>query len=500
MNSSLNNRTYYRITMKTTVCRLYFALLTIVLLSTTQVVKANSVAKKMDNFVSSFHQLKQFNGNVLVAKQGDILFEKSYGHANFEWDIKNTAQTKFRIGSITKQFTALLILQLVQQGKIQLDAPLSTYLPNYRKDIGNKITIRQILNHTSGLDNYTLAKDFRTRISRNPYTVDEFIELMCSEDLLFEPGTQFRYSNSGYFILGAVIEVITQKRYQDVLQQRILTPLNMHDTGYDSHTKIIPQRASGYSNNLDGYKNADYLDMSIPYAAGSMYSTARDLVKWDQALYTNTLLNEKLKSQMYTVSEQRNYALGWEVNQLESNKYGKPLTQIQHGGGIDGFNAFISRIIEDQLLVVILNNTGGAPLTPMSRGLTDIFYNKPYKAATENVDSQLYNALQTGGIAKLKSKYNQLDVQKIALRERSINYFGYELMAMKELEAAITIFELNAAKYPDSANTHDSLGEAYMAAKKYSLALQSYQQALELDPNSESAQQAIIQLRTIKKT
>ncbi|MGS0535411.1 serine hydrolase [Pseudoalteromonas sp. SaAl2] len=456
---------------------------------------AANKATEIDSFIQGFHELKQFNGNVLVAKQGEVIFEKSYGYANFEWDIKNTSQTKFRIGSITKQFTALLILQLVQQNKIQLDAPLSTYLPNYRKDIGNKITIRQILNHTSGLSNYTHVKAFRDDYSRNPYSVDEFITLLCSDDLLFEPGTQFRYSNSGYFILGAVIEKITQQRYQDVLQENIFTPLNMHNTGYDSHEKLITQRASGYNNNLNGYTNAEYLDMSIPYAAGSLYSTARDLVKWDQALYTNKLINEELKKQMYTVTQQRNYAFGWEVNQLNTDKYGKPLTQVQHGGGIDGFNAFISRILEDQLLIVILNNTGGAPLTPMTQGLTNIFYGKPYDDATENVDSQLYHALQSGGITALKDKYKQLDRNNVPLRERSINYFGYELIAMKKLDAAIAIFKLNAIKYPNSANTHDSLGEAYITANNPELALKSYQRALELNPDSESAKQAIIKLQ-----
>ncbi|MGS0497065.1 serine hydrolase [Pseudoalteromonas mariniglutinosa] len=459
------------------------------------IVRAVDYTKEMDTFIEQFHDFKQFNGNVLVAKRGEVIFEKSYGYANFEWNIKNTADTKFRIGSITKQFTAMLILQLAQQNKLQLDAPLATYLPDYRKDIANKITIRQILNHTSGLSNYTRAKTFKSDYSRNPYSVDEFIKLLCSDDLLFEPGTQFSYSNSGYFILGAVIEKVTQRRYQDVLQENIFKPLNMHDTGYDSHAKIINQRASGYNNNLDGYTNADYLDMSIPYAAGSLYSTARDLVKWDQALYADKLINKELKKQMYTVSKQRNYALGWEVNQLGADKYGKPLTQVQHGGGIEGFNAFISRIIEDQLLVVILNNTGGAPMTPMTKGLTNIFYNKPYELATENVDSQLYHALQSGGIAQLKSKYNQLDEQKIPLRERSINYFGYELIAMEKLDAAITIFKLNAAKYPNSANTHDSLGEAYLAANQPELALKSYQRALELNPDSESAKQAIKKLQ-----
>ncbi|MEM5551502.1 serine hydrolase [Pseudoalteromonas neustonica] len=455
---------------------------------------ANNQQQKMDSFIQKYHDLKQFNGNILVAKQGKVIFEKSYGYANFEWDIKHTPNTKFRIGSITKQFTAMLTLQLVQDGKVELDKPIATYLPDYRPDTAQQITVRQLLNHTSGLTNYTQANNFRQNYSRNPYSVDEFIKLLCSDDLLFEPGSKFRYSNSGYFLLGAIIEKASGKTYQQLLQTNILTPLGMSDSGYDSSSNIIKYRASGYNNNLDGYTNTAYLDMSIPYAAGSMYSTARDLVKWDQALYTNKLLNNELKSQMYTTSTQRNYALGWEVNQLKTQKYGKPLTQIQHGGGINGFNAFISRIAEEQLLVVILNNTGGAPLTPMTEGLLNIYYDKPYKIATENVDSQLYNALLAGGVAGLKSKYSELKEQNNPLRERTINYFGYELMTMKKLDAAIAIFELNAAQYPDSANTHDSLGEAYLTANKPTLALRSYQTALALNPESESAKKAIKQL------
>ena len=452
-------------------------------------------AQQMADFIQEFHNYKQFNGNVLVAKEGKILFEKSYGYANFEWDIRHSKNSKFRIGSITKQFTAMLILQLAQQGKLKLDEPLATYLPDYRQDSAKKITIRQILNHTSGLGNYTQTKDFGEKYSRNPYSVDQFIRLLCSDDLLFEPGTQFRYSNSGYFILGAVIEKITGKRYQDVLQENILTPLKMANTGYDSHSKIIKYRASGYANNLAGYSNTDYLDMSIPYAAGAMYSTARDLLKWDQALYSNQLLTAEYKKQMYQVSNQRDYALGWEVKKLDKDQYGKALTQIQHGGGINGFNAFISRVIEDKLLIVILNNTGGAPLTPMTNGLLNIYYEKPYEAATEHADSILYKALKDGGIAALKEKYAELVTHHKTPRERTINYFGYELMQMNKLNAAVAVFELNSQHYPDSANTHDSLGEAYLAVGEKQKALISYKRALELDPESESAKNAIKQLQ-----
>ena len=162
---------------------------------------SQNMQAEMADFISGFHNFKQFNGNVLVAKDGKVLFEQSFGYANFEWEIKHSNKSKFRIGSITKQFTAMLILQLAQDGKLKLDDHLATYLPDYRQDIATKITLRQILNHTSGLGNYTQAKSFRDEYSRNPYSVDEFIRLLCSDDLVFEPGTEFRYSNSGYFIL-----------------------------------------------------------------------------------------------------------------------------------------------------------------------------------------------------------------------------------------------------------------------------------------------------------
>jgi len=465
------------------------------LLAISSLAHSQNMQTEMADFIQGFHEYKQFNGNVLVAKDGKVLFEKSFGYANFEWDIKHSDKSKFRIGSITKQFTAMLILQLAQNNKLKLDDHLATYLPEYRQDIANKITLRQILNHTSGLGNYTQAKSFRDEYSRNPYSVDEFIRLLCSDDLVFEPGTEFRYSNSGYFILGAVIEMVTGQKYKEVLQQNILDPLKMEDTGYDSHNKIIKFRASGYDNGLAGYSNTDYLDMSIPYAAGSMYSTARDLLKWDQALYSDKLLNDAYKKQMYQVSGQRNYALGWEVTKLDKNIYGKPLTRIQHGGGINGFNAFISRIIEDKLLIVILNNTGGAPLTPMTNGLLAIYYDKPYEKATEHVDSKLYKAFKSEGIKGLKKTYKQMVNNGNTPRERSLNYLGYELMQMKELDAAITVFELNNQSYPESANTYDSLGEAYLAVGDKQKALASYKNALNLNPDSESAKQAVEKLQ-----
>ena len=253
---------------------------------------ANEKSVEIDKFIQGWHDIREFNGNVLVSKNGKVILEKSYGYANFEWDIKNTPETKFRIASVTKQFTAMLIMQMVQEGKISLDAPITKYLPNYRKDTGDKVTIHQLLNHTSGIPDYLRLAKFRKIDTKNPYSLDEFVQYLCSDDLDFDPGTQWRYSNSGYMILGNVIAKVSGKTYWQVLDDKILGPLEMKNTGYDSTTPLLKNRASGYGKTLENYVNADYYDMSIPYASGSMYSTTKDLMLWDAALYTEKLLKK----------------------------------------------------------------------------------------------------------------------------------------------------------------------------------------------------------------
>jgi CubicO group peptidase (beta-lactamase class C family) len=170
---------------------------------------AQSKANRIDNLVSLYHKYGQFNGSVLVADNGKVLYQKGFGLANMEWTIPNSPDTKFRLGSITKQFTATLILQLVEQGKIKLDGKLTDYLPDYRKDTGDKVTIHNLLSHTSGIPSYTSLPGFFQNVSRNPFTVDDFIKKYASGELEFEPGTKFVYDNSGYFLLGAIVEKVT---------------------------------------------------------------------------------------------------------------------------------------------------------------------------------------------------------------------------------------------------------------------------------------------------
>src|SRR5258708_11176410 len=303
-----------------------------------------------------------FSGAVLVARDSRILYQHAFGYANLEWKIPNDLQTKFEIGSMTKQFTALLVLQLVNQGKIKLDGHLSDYLPYYRRDTGNRIIISQLLSHTSGVPNFILAPGFmESPASRTKYSVKDFAQNYCSGNLEFEPGTKFNYSNSGYFLLGAVLEQVSGSSYEQLLKDRIFAPLGMNDSGYTHGETIIPHRAAGYERSGKGLQNARFYDMSIPFAAGALYSTVGDLLLWDQALYGERLLPANLRDLLFKPNLE-NYGFGWAilVPKLGSPYAGERV--LMHGGAIFGFQSVIQRIPKYRELIVLLDNTDSPKL------------------------------------------------------------------------------------------------------------------------------------------
>ena len=350
---------------------------------------AQDKAAQIDELMKIYTSYHQFNGAVLVAENGKVIFKKGYGMANMEWNIPVEPDTKFRLGSITKQFTSMLVMQLVQEGKIKLEGKLTDYLPDYRKDTGDRITIHQLLNHTSGIPSYTGLPNFFQDISRNPYTVSDFVKKFASGDLEFEPGTKWNYNNSGYFLLGAIIEHVTGKPYEQVLKERIFDPVGMKNTGYDHYDMILAKRAAGYEKRPGGYINAPYLDMSLPYAAGSLYSTVEDLYLWDQALYTEKLLSSQLK-ELWLKPGLSNYAFGWIVRKAPLGAQGEPITVIEHGGGINGFNTIITRLPESRNLIVLLNNTGGTKLGEMSQKIAGILFGKPYTAPKRDISRDAF--------------------------------------------------------------------------------------------------------------
>ncbi len=451
-------------------------------------------ASKIDEFMKLFHEYGQFNGSVLVSEGGKVILKKGYGLANMEWNIPNKPDTKFRIGSITKQFTAMLILQLVEKKKIDLEGKLSDYLPYYRKDIGEKVSIHHLLTHTSGIPSYTGLPNFFDEVSRNAYSVKEVVETYCSGDLEFDPGSKYVYNNSGYFLLGAIIEEVTGQNYEDVLKANILDPVGMVNTGYDHHDTLIPNRAAGYEKRAGEYINAAYLDMSLPYAAGALYSTVEDLYLWDQALYTDKLLSAEMKALMFkphVPAGGAHYAYGWIVTQKSFPKSKEKVMRIAHGGGINGFSTVIDRLVEDRHLVVLFNNTGGTALGAMSEGIINILYDKPYGLPKRSIADVIGRTIREKGIKAAIAEYRDLKTNSpkdYIFQPRELNTVGYMvLQGLKDPKGAIEIFQLNIEMYPKYANGYDSLAEAYMENGEMEKAIKFYAKSLELDPKNTNA-------------
>jgi len=319
----------------------------------------------------------EFNGSVLIARRGRIIYERGLGLANREWNIPNDVNTKFEIGSMTKQFTALLVLQFVNEDRIRLEGRLSDYLPYYRKDTRSRVTISELLSHTSGVPSFTDLPGFLDGpASRVHHAVREFVQEFCSGDLRFEPGTRFEYSNSGYFLLGAVLEQISGVSYEQLLHDRIFQPLGMKDSGYTQFETVIAHRATGYKHSPSGLQNARYYDMSVPFAAGALYSTVEDLNRWDQALYGERLLPARLRDLLFKPNLE-NYGYGWVILVPVAGSPYAGESIPMHGGAIFGFQSVIQRIIQHRELIVLLDNNDDAKLLDVAREIRRALASNP---------------------------------------------------------------------------------------------------------------------------
>ncbi|KRD11813.1 serine hydrolase [Flavobacterium sp. Root901] len=463
---------------------------------------AQDKAKKIEDLLAKYNEYGQFNGSALVAENGKIIYKKGFGLANMEWNIPNQTDTKFRLGSISKQFTALLIVKLAEEGKIKLNVPITTYLPDYPKETGDQITIHNLLTHTSGIPNYTNAPNFLKEKSRNPYTPEEFIKTFNKLPLDFKPGEKFNYSNSGYFLLGYIIEKISGKTYEQYLQEVILTPLKMRNTGYDHFEVILKNRAAGYEREGKKITNAPFLDMSIPYAAGSLYSTVEDLYLWDQALYTNKLLSEKSMESLfkpYIKAWDSSYGYGWFIREADNGDKGK-LTIIEHGGGINGFNTNIARVPADKNLIVLLNNTGGTVLGEMTAAIGAILYNQPYNQPKKSLALELLDVFSEKGTAAGLETYKKLkNDPTFGIKEDDMNRVGYQLLQTGKKKEAIEVFKINVETFPKSGNVYDSLGEAYLADGDKKQAILNYSKSVELDPSNAGGKKVLDELLSKNK-
>ncbi len=334
----------------------------ILLSSASSCIADQELKEKVDAYLRPLMDEDLISGSVLIARGGQILVAQGYGPANREYDIPNTPDTRFRLGSISKQFTAAAVMLLVERGLLSVDDPISRFYPDYPG--GDVITLQHLLTHTSGIPNFTTA-DTGLGIYLYPHKIDDVIDTFKDMPLQFKPGEKWAYTNSGYVLLAGVVEKATGIPFTDFLQDNIFSPLGMTGTGQDSYTSIIKNRADGYVSFGFDVNRVDYRDIPTMTGAGSLYSTPMDLYLWDQALYTDKLLSKASRDKMFTPVTS-NYGYGWFIEDRGGHK------AISHRGEISGFIGSIDRYPDDSVVVIALFNFESTFARAAIRGLNDI--------------------------------------------------------------------------------------------------------------------------------
>lgn len=346
------------------------------------IIPAAEIVSKTDEYMKAAVGVDGFSGTILIARNGQPIVNKGYGMANIELNVPNAPKMIFRLGSITKQFTSMAVMMLKEKGKLGVDDPICKYFTDCPA-AWKPITIRNLLTHTSGIPNYTSFPDF-AKTTIQPITQSEIYALLKDKPLEFAPGEKYAYSNSGYYLLGTIIEKASGVSYSEFLQTNIFTPLGMKNSGYDSTSQIIMNRAAGYARQKGEIVNADYMDMSVPYAAGALYSTTGDLLIWDRSLYTDKLVSRKSMDEIFTPFKgETGYAFGWNIGKRFERR------TIGHGGGIYGFATQITRFPSDNVTVIVLCNIQSAAAGKVASDLAAIVYGGAYEIALERKEVQL---------------------------------------------------------------------------------------------------------------
>lgn len=346
------------------------ALISILIMSSSLHSKTGkNIEEKLDQYINAYVKTNKFSGSILVAQNNRIVVNRGYGMADYGHKVPNSSKTIFRIGSLTKQFTAMAVLMLEEKGRLDLNDPLSKYMPDYPE--GDKIRISHLLTHTSGIPNHTELPDFNRERRVYDYALHKTIATFKNKPLNFSPGEKFQYSNSGYLLLGYIIEKVSGMPYAKYIEHRIFKALKMVDSGYLNPAKIIENEASGYNRSEGRLIKADYRNLSNAHASGALYSTVKDLYLWDRALYTDKLVKKSSLKKMFTPFKSH-YGYGWGIVNIFKRK------MVGHNGETEGFRSNISRFINDDTCIIVLSNFEHTPVGKMSMDLAAILFGKKY--------------------------------------------------------------------------------------------------------------------------
>ncbi len=427
--------------------------------------------KNLEKYLELCERYYTFSGSILVAENDRVIYSRGLVTSNFAKRIPNTPDTKFMIGSVSKPFTAMLTLQLVQEGKLSLQGKVSDVLSYYPKDKGSKMTIHHLLCHKAGFKDISKHyPDFFTKVMTKEYTTRQLVKLFCDLPLDFEPGTRYAYSSAGYNLLAAIIEQVTGKPYGRVLREKILTPLGMNNSGSLKPRHTLTNKAIGYDLWNFKYSRADATSPTSHKGAGCIYSTANDLFKFYRALGTEKLLSKKYLHMMFSpqasISGDVGYGYGWAVGKRYVSSVGESLEFFAHGGQYNGFCADFTCFRENKRLIILLANTTDAPLNNIRDQIIALLNQKPY-----HFRIPISFALdESKSLAQLQQKIKDFKASRdnYTIREDMLNGLGLTYVIRKKLDHAVAVLEFAAAEYPNSKMVADSLAHVKRKAGKQS--------------------------------
>ena len=468
----------------------------IILYLLSQSCTADSKAKKIEELMTYCYRTDIFNGAVLVAHEGKILYQSSFGCANFSTMERLKSSSAFCIGSIGKQFTAMAVMILKEQNKLDYEDKLTDYFPEF-PDYADGITVRHLLNHTSGISNWMKFSMFRARPGdfKDDITNKDVFEFLLTLDSLdFTPGEKYAYSNSGYILLAMIVEKVSGEPFYKFMEHKIFNPLGMKNTLVWNETKPeIPNKTIGY--NQFGEKD-DYNILTS--GAGSIYSTIEDLYKWDQGLYSDKLVSQETLKEAFTPGRLNNgapsrtlgdltwdYGFGWLLRKNESENI------VWHDGGFNGFNAIFYRELNRHDLIIFLTNKGEPwPLYPIHEAVKSILRDEPYELPPVPLAVRMKKMIDEYGLTESINRYHQLRKThpvEYDFSERQLNSLGYYYLKNQKFNEAKTVLKLNVEIYPNSSNVYDSYGEACLGNGDYDEAIDNYRRSLELNADNKNA-------------
>jgi CubicO group peptidase (beta-lactamase class C family) len=441
---------------------------------------------KTDEIIKQYTDPGWFSGSVVIFKENKVIYDKSFGLADIENNVKNTSATKTRIGSINKHFTETLIMQKVQSGKILLDDRLAKFELGFPKDIAKKISVRHLLKHTSGFADIFNNEYYNTY--RSLKTINDKLPLLINKPLISEPGKKYNYSNYGYIVLGAILEKLEKKSFQSIINENILNVIKADNTQY-ALTENVKDKAKSYQFTPIGTKvdRTDRLENLTP--DGGMYSTPYDLALfYSKLFYSNELLNDQSKAIMK--SNYKESIKPW------SEFLGSDKTKVSYYGGGPGVSAAVEVLIKDKFMVIALANTDGVVAERITQRVIEVHQGKQYKKVMLTLGLFAAKLLEQKGdayfVENAKREFTQAGYDNF--KARPLNKLGFAFINNNQLDRAISVFIANTKMFPQDPNTFDSLANAYEKAKNKTNALLNYKKALALDPDFESAKEAVLRL------